>query len=393
MINLTYEYRIQPTSQQETMMLNWLETCRKVYNYALRERKDWSESRKCKVNACSLRQEYIIPAEQPYPNYPKQSKALTVAKQTNPWLKTVLAQTLQQTLITLEKAFDSMRVKGFGYPRFKKPGQMRSFLFPDMGVNPLAGNTLKLPKLGVVKIRLSRPLPEGFALKQCRVVKRVSGWYAMLVLSADFDVPATMPHGHAIGIDLGLNAFVATSDGELIHRPKFYLDAQSKLKLLQRGLKRKTSCSTNWVKYQAKVAKLHEHISNSRKDYHFKVAHHLCDQVGMVFAEDLNIKALASGMLAKHCLDAGWGQFLQILEYVCWKRGVYFARVDARCTSQTCPSCGTHTGKKTLAERVHKCNECEYENDRDIAAAMVVMQRGLLAVGHTVQKLAEGNCL
>lgn len=113
----------------------------------------------------------------------------------------------------------------------------------------------------------------------------------------------------------------------------------------------------------------------------------------MVFAEDLSLRALASGMLAKHCLDAGWGQFLQILEYVCWKRGVYFARVDARCTSQTCPSCGTHTGKKTLAERWHKCDSCGFEADRDVAAAMVVMQRGLAAVGHTVQKLAEGSCL
>ena len=165
MINLTYEYKLQPTRQQETTMLAWLETCRKVYNYALRERKDWSASRKCQVNQCSLRHEYIIPADQPYPNYPKQCKSLAEAKKTIPELKIVLAQTLQQTLNTLEKAFDSMRVKGFGYPRFKKPGQMRSFLFPSMGVSPLVGNTLKLPKLGVVKIRLSRPIPDGFVLQ------------------------------------------------------------------------------------------------------------------------------------------------------------------------------------------------------------------------------------
>ena len=391
MISLTYEYKIQPTRQQETTMLTWLETCRKVYNYALRERKDWSNSRKCEVNQCSLKHEYITPADLPYPNYPKQCKALTVAKKHMPELTEPQSQVLQQTLNTLEKAFDSMRVKGFGYPRFKKPGQLRSMLFPTMSINSLAGNTLKLPKLGVVKMRLSRPLPEGFALKQCRIVKRVSGWYAMLILSADVDVPVPMPHGHPLGIDLGLNSFVATSVGELIHRPKFYVNAQSQLKLLQRGLKRKAKGSNNWVKYQSKVAKLHEHISNSRKDYHFKVAHHLCDQAGMIFAEDLNLKALASGMLAKHCLDAGWGQFLQILEYVCWKRGVYFARVDARCTSQTCPNCGTHTGKKTLAERVHKCNECGYKNDRDVAAALIVRQRGLAAVGHTVMKLNEGS--
>ena len=393
MLNLTYEYKIKPCPQQETTMLAWLETCRKVYNYALRERKDWSNSRKCDVDRCSIKQEYIIPAAQPYPNYYKQAKRLTDAKKQNPWLKDCQSQVLQQTLITLDKAFESMRVQGFGYPRFKKFGQMRSFLFPAMKTSSIVGAKIKLPKLDWIKLRLSRPLPEGFELKQCRIVKRVSGWYAMLILAADVDVPRPMPHGLPLGIDLGLLSFVATSNGELIHRPKFYVDAQSKLRLLQRGLKRKLKGSNNWINYQAKVAKLHEYISNSRKDYHFKVAHHLCDQAGMIFAEDLNIKGLASGMLAKHCLDAGWGQFLQILEYVCWKRDVYFARVDAKGTSQTCPNCGTHTGKKTLAERVHKCDTCGYFNDRDVAAALVVMQRGLTAVGHTVKKRSGGELL
>lgn len=192
-----------------------------------------ANSRKCQVNACSLRHEYIIQADAAYPNYPRQCKALTEAKKHIPELKDVLAQTLQQTLNTLDKAFDGTRVLGFGYPRFKKPGTMRSFLFPSMGVNPLRGNKINLPKIGEVKLRLSRPLPEGFALKQCRIVKRVSGWYAMLVLSADINIPAPMPHGTPLGIDLGLLSFVATSSGELIHRPKFYVDTQSKLKLLR----------------------------------------------------------------------------------------------------------------------------------------------------------------
>ncbi len=103
----------------------------------------------------------------------------------------------------------------------------------------------------------------------------------------------------------------------------------------------------------------------------------------MVFAEDLNLKGLCGGMLAKHCLDAAWGSFLDILKWVAWKRGVYFARVDARGTSQTCPNCGADTGKKELSSRVHKCNVCNYETDRDVAAAQVVMQRGYTAVGQT----------
>ena len=393
MLNLTYEYKIQPTRQQENTLLTWLETCRKVYNYALRERKDWSKSRKCSINSCSIKQEYIISTDTPYPNYHKQCKSLTVAKEKNPELNDVHSQVLQQTLNTLDKAFESMRARGFGFPRFKKSGQMRSFLFPLMGKNPINGNRLKLPKIGTVRLRQSRPIPDGFTLKQCRVVKRVSGWYVMLVLQCDVKVPQPMPHGEPLGIDLGLMSFIATSTGELIHRPKFYVNAQSQLRLLQRNLKRKIKGSGNWIKSQSKVAKLHEYISNCRQDYHFKVAHHLCDQAEMIFAEDLNLKALAAGMLCKHTLDAGWGQFLQILEYICWKRRAYFAKVDAKGTSQTCPNCDTHTGKKTLAERRHKCNECGYETDSDVASAQVVLKRGLVAAGHTVVKLAEGNCL
>jgi putative transposase len=97
-------------------------------------------------------------------------------------------------------------------------------------------------------------------------------------------------------------------------------------------------------------------------------------------------------MLAKHCLDAAWGSFLEILNWVAWKRGVYFAKVDPNGTSQTCPQCGAHTGKKELSERVHQCSECGYTTDRDVAAAQVVEQRGLVAVGQTVILPVEEGC-
>jgi putative transposase len=92
-------------------------------------------------------------------------------------------------------------------------------------------------------------------------------------------------------------------------------------------------------------------------------------------------------MLGKHCLDAGWGQFFQILEQCCFKRGVYFQKVNSRKTSQICPNCQTETGKKTLSERVHVCSNCGYTTDRDVAAAQIVCQRGLAAVGYTVKML------
>jgi putative transposase len=383
MLNLTYEFQIQPNRQQEALMLSYLETCRQVYNYALRQRKDWIESRKCAVNACSIRHEYIMPPDAPKPSYASQCKSLAAAKKNIPDLAIPHTHVLQQALRTLEASFVAMWDRGHGFPRFKKPGRMRSFLFPQMGVNPVQGNRLKLPKIGVVKMRLSRPIPDGFELKQVRVVRRASGWYAMLILQLDVDVPERLPSGEPVGIDLGLMSFLATSTGELVNRPKFFVDLQSKLKSLQRKLKHKKKGSSNWRKVQLKIAQLGEHISNTRKDFHFKLAHHLCDHAGMIFAEDLNLKALSRGMLCKHTLDAGWGQFLNILKWVCWKRDVYFALVDANQTSQTCPQCQTVAGKKDLSQRVHECQHCGYKTDRDVAAAQIIVQRGILRVNNS----------
>ena len=96
---------------------------------------------------------------------------------------------------------------------------------------------------------------------------------------------------------------------------------------------------------------------------------------------------MSKGMLRKHTLDAGFGQFLSILEFVCHKRGVYFERIDPNLTSQICPRCQTLTGKKLLSERVHSCESCGHTTNRDVAAAQIVEERGLksVAVGRTVQ--------
>ena len=393
MLNLTYSYRIYPDAKQEARMLDWMEQCRRVYNYALRERKDWSNSRKCAVNACSMRSEYIVPADTPYPDYYKQQDALTIAKQSILELQDVQSQVLQDALKRLDKAFKFVKERGFGNPRFKKFGQYRSFVFPQFKSNPVTGCQIKLPKIGAVPINLHRPIPDGFVVKQVRVVRKVSGWHTQLILQSDASVPDVQPHGEPIGIDLGLNNFLAVSTGKLVARPKFFVELQRKLKWLQRQLKDKLKGSNNYARAQQKIRKLHEYTANIRREFHFQTAHRLCDEVGSIFAEDLNLVALGRGMLSKHCLDAAWGSFLDILKWVAWKRGVYFAKVDARGTSQTCPSCGADTGKKELSERVHKCNTCNYETDRDVAAAQVVMQRGITAVGQTVVLAVEEDCL
>ncbi|GGA57572.1 RNA-guided endonuclease TnpB family protein [Okeania sp. KiyG1] len=398
MIALTYQYKLRPNKQQEAEINQILDVCRSVYNYALRERKDWLSSKKSPINSCSIISEYIIPADTPYPSYNNQAKSLTIAKKTNPKLKSVSAksrhenaQVLQQTLKTLDKAFSEMKSLGKGFPRFKK--KLRSFVFPAMLKNCLGSTKVKLPQLGWIKIRQSRPYPEGMTAKQARIVKKASGYYLMITFTSSESVPDNPVGKVSLGLDAGIESFVATSTGQLIKSPKFLLSKLRELKLLQRRLKKKTIRSNNWFKFQNKIAKLHEKIANTRRDWHFKLAHKLCNLADNIFVENINFNSWSRGIVRKQSLDSGIGQFInEILPFVCWKRGKYYAKVDKNHTSQECPRCG-HRQKKKLSQRSHNCNSCGYQINRDIAAAKVIRNRGLIAVGHTVNQNACGDGL
>ena len=185
-----------------------------------------------------------------------------------------------------------------------------------------------------------------------------------------------MPHGHPIGVDIGLGKFLATSDGVLVKQPKFSQKMQSKLKSLQRRLSRKKKRSNNYEKQRIKVARMHHTIYNTRKDFHFKQAHALCESADMIFMENLDFRIVAKGMLGKQMLDGGFGKFRSIVKYVCWKLGKFFAEVNSRDTSQECPECGA-TVKKNLKVRVHDCHECGFTIDRDVASGLVIRNRGI----------------
>ncbi|NEO96246.1 MAG: transposase [Moorea sp. SIO3G5] len=381
MLMMNYRYRIYPSADQQAQMLEWLEVCRGVYNYALRELKDWLASRKCDVDRCSLSKEYIIRCDTPFPSYHLQQNNLPKAKKINPKLKKVHSQVLQTTVRRLHDTWDNFRSRGFGFPRFKKFGQFKSFLYPQFKNNPIGNGKIDLPKIGLVAINLHRPIPDGFMVKQVRVLSRArhTQWYVVVTIALDVEIPDNPPHGRAIGIDLGLEKFLTTSDGTAVERPKFFKALKGELKLLQRRASRKQKRSKNWEKAQVLVARLHHKIANARKDFHLKTAHLLCDQAETIFAEDLNTVGLNRGMLRTECIDASFGQFLDLLKWVCWKRGNYFERVDPKGTSQTCPECGA-TVQKPLKERQHLCPECGYRTHRDHAAAQVIRLRGLESV-------------
>ena len=375
---INYTYRIYPDVATAELMQSWLETCRFIYNRALRELKDWLASRKSPVDRCSIKREYIIGASVPFPGYQKQQNDLPKLKQEWTLVGDVYSQVLQTTIRRLHDTWDAFRKKGFGFPRFKKFGQFKSFVFPQFKNTSVTKHHIKLPKIGLVPINMHRPIPDGFVVKQVRVLSRCRNtqWYVVLTLQSEVSIPDAPVHGRAIGIDLGLERFLTASDGSSVERPKFLKSLQGELKLLQRRAARKQKRSSNWEKDLVKVARLHNKVANTRKDYHLKTAHSLCDSAQTIFAEELNTVGLNRGMLRKECIDASFGQFLSLLEWVCFKRGVFFCRVNPRGTSQTCPECQA-TVTKSLSEREHICPECGYRTHRDHAAAEMVLLRGL----------------
>src|SRR6476620_4312475 len=270
MLTLTHRYRIYPDITQKQMLIEWMEICRGAFNYALREIKDWCNSRKCPIDRCSLKKEYIIPPDLKFPSEIQQLNNLPKAKKEFPKLGEVPSQVLQQAVKQLHRGWEYFQKRRFGFPRFKKYGQLKSLLFPQFKENPVTDLHVKLPKSGAIPINLHRPIPSGFVVKQVRILRKADKWYASISLQCDVSVPDPTPSGHPIGVDTGLEKFLATSDGVLVKPPKFFKSLQSRLKVLQRRLSRKSKRSKNYEKQRLKFARLHHQIDNTRKDFHFK---------------------------------------------------------------------------------------------------------------------------
>ncbi|OLT60008.1 RNA-guided endonuclease InsQ/TnpB family protein [Moorena bouillonii] len=400
-MRLTYCYRIKPNAEQIATMERWLELLRRHWNYALGQRLDWLNRTRCSIDRCSLEKEAIGEIPQVV-NYYTQQAALKETKKLFPEYKQIYAETQQVNLQRLNKAWDRWRKpdksgKRGGRPRFKKQGQLRSFVFPRVN-NAKAGahlnvywaapkhlskdGVLKLSRIGEIPVVMHRPIPNGFTLKQCTIIKKADGWYACFSMQDD-RVPELLPMDlvkSAVGIDVGLEKFLTTSDGDGIEIPQFYRLTQNKLAKAQRVLSRRVKGSKNWEKAKHKVALLHLHLARCRKEFHYQVAHWLCSKYDLIGYEDLNIKGLARTKLAKSIHDAGWGLFLEILQAVAVKRGLLVQKVNPRGTSIECFNCGKRV-EKDLSERVHHCPSCGVKVDRDWNSGINILNRALMAVG------------
>ncbi|MEG4293447.1 transposase [Microcoleus sp. C2C3] len=387
---ITYQYKLCPTPEQASTMEVWGELLRRHYNYALAQRLDWLRRTRCQIDRCSIVSEPIgdIPDKV---DYYTQASELPQTKELFPEYKNIYADCQQQNLMRLDKAWKRWLIpdnkgKRGGRPRFKKRGDICSFTFPRVNCQKagahLVGNILKLSKIGEIEVILHRPIPDGFTIKQATLVRKADGWYASLSLE-DGTVPDPLPVDeikNAVGIDVGLEKFLATSDGQAVEIPQFYRSSQQQLARHQRQLARMERGCKNHQRQSNKVARLHLHVARQRKEFHYQVAHWLCDQYDLIAFENLNIKGLARTRLAKSILDAAWGSFLNILQAVAVKRGKWAIGDDPRGTSIECSGCSERV-EKTLKDRVHNCPHCGLIIDRDWNSGINILNRAKRTLG------------
>jgi len=387
---ITYQYKLCPTPEQASTMEVWGELLRRHYNYALAQRLDWLRRTRCQIDRCSIVSEPIgdIPDKV---DYYTQASELRQTKELFPEYKNIYADCQQQNLMRLDKdgkrwLIPDNKGKRGGRPRFKKRGDICSFTFPRVNCQKagahLVGNILKLSKIGEIEVILHRPIPDGFTIKQATSVRKADGWYASLSLE-DGTVPDSLPVDeikNAVGIDVGLEKFLATSDGQAVEIPQFYRSSQQQLARHQRQLARMERGSKNHQRQSNKVARLHLLVARQRKEFHYQVAHWLCDQYDLIAFENLNIKGWARTRLAKSILDAAWGSFLNILQAVAVKRGKWAIGDDPRGTSIECSGCSERV-EKTLKDRVHNCPHCGLIIDRDWNSGINILNRAKRTLG------------
>ena len=375
-VQLRYAFRLYPDAGQRIALAKAFGCARVVFNDCVRVRED---ARK---------------AGRPCPKVGELSKKLiTQAKQTaeRAWLGEVSAVVLQQSLRDAEAAYKNFfaSLKGTrkgprtGAPRFKSRKDARQSVrfTANARWSITESGRLDLPKTGAVKVKWSRGLPA--IPTSVTVIKDSAGrFFASFVIDTDPAADAgRMPESdQSIGIDLGLTHFAVLSTGEKIDSPRFLRRAEKKLKKAQRELSRKQKGSKNREKARLKVARAHAKVTDARKEFHHQLSTRLISENQGIAVESLSVTGLARTKLAKSVHDAGWSQFVNMLEYKAARYGRTLIRTGRfEPTSQTCSTCGTVDGPKPLDVREWTCTACGTVHDRDHNAALNIKTAAGLA--------------
>ena len=366
----SYRYRLYPTEDQKQIMAKTFGCCRFVYNWALSE----------KTKAYKERNERIS-------MYKLSTRMTSELKTQYPFLREVNAQSLQFALRNLDNAFSKFlsNPKEHGYPKFKNKKSPQKFQNPqDSSIN-FAKGTISVIKLKDIPAKLHRQF--------CGVIKTItihhtpSGKYFASVLVEDGkpEKVFALPHPDTtIGVDLGLHTLAVCSDSRCYPNVAAMDKHQERLKLLQRRMEKKKKGSKNRDKARLKVAKLHEHIANIRRDNIHKITHALThdNQVRTICVETLNVQGMKKVKhLAGSLNDASFGLFQYLLKYKCKWNGINFIKIPSYTpTSKRCSCCGHIFKELTLDHRYWTCPKCGELHDRDLNAARNIKEFGLKAL-------------
>ena len=350
-----YKYRIYPNEEQINYLQKTFGCTRFIYNQMLADRiKSYEENKDLDIKIIK----YPTPAQ-----YKKEYE----------WLKEVDSLALANAQMNLDKAYKNFfREKSVGFPKFKsKKDNHKSYTTNNQnGTIYIENNRIKIPKLkSMIKIKQHREFVG--LIKSCTISQNPSGKYyiSMLVDTENIQLPKL---DTKVGIDLGIKEFAITSDGEMFSNPKWLKKSEKRLRKLQKDLSRKQKGSNNRRKDRLKVAKLHEKISNQRKDYLHKISHYIISENQVIVIEDLKVSNMIKNhKLAKSIADVSWSEFRRQLEYKSeWYGRELIIAPSNYASSQLCSNCGNKSSQtKDLSCRTYICPVCGMEMDRDINAS------------------------
>lgn len=359
-----YKYRIYPSTQQTEQINKTFGCCRFVYNQTLAYRKELYENKKESMNKFDCNN---------YVNH--------ILKKQYEWLKEADKFALTNSVYNMDSAYQKFFKEHTGYPKFKSKRNNRKSYKTNFANNNIEVNfeksKIKLPKLKWIKTKLHREFTGK--IKSATISQVSSGKYFVSILVETEHTPMKECDG-SVGIDLGIKDLLITSDGEKFDNIRTTKKYENKLAKEQRKLSHKVKGSKNWNKQRIKVARIHEKIHNTRIDYLHKISHRLISENQVIVSEDLAVSNMIKNHnLAKAISDCGWYELTRQLTYKAEWNGRTYIKIGRYVpSSQTCNICGfVNKGTKDLSVREWICPQCGTVHDRDINAAINILNEGM----------------